>query len=318
MHMDTPHNTQTGRYPIAALELATTFPPLKNDNDITRGLENSTSVGHANWNILYCFYSEIYCKLDQRPPSHHFTCPSIWCTWGSSPAGAGRRPCWSPAGRLHAWPGRPAPTPARIFEQRITSVVSACSQMATLAELFMHFLQPCSCISGRGSGRRSWVSARRSSSPWRTCRTGGRGTAARLARCASPRPGWPSCPCPDATNTNDAFLFVGKWRMHLERSINGMRMLLPAWCLWRHQSSPTTRRCTRSCSRRHRLSASLSPVVFNHREHEVRSVGVVKGPRFWTRKSKGRALILYNFELNNLRILLDCEETTRDMAHYHP
>jgi len=46
--MDTPHNTQTGRYPIAALELATTFPPLKNDNDITRGLENSTSVGHAN------------------------------------------------------------------------------------------------------------------------------------------------------------------------------------------------------------------------------------------------------------------------------
>ena len=190
--------------------------------------------------------------------------------------------------------------------------------MATLAELFMHFLQPCSCISGRGSGRRSWVSARRSSSPWRTCRTGGRGTAARLARCASPRPGWPSCPCPDATNTNDAFLFVGKWRMHLERSINGMRMLLPAWCLWRHQSSPTTRRCTRSCSRRHRLSASLSPVVFNHREHEVWSVGVVKGPRFWTRKSKGRALILYNFELNNLRVLLDCEETTRDIAHYHP
>jgi hypothetical protein len=35
-----------------------------------------------------------------------------------------------------------------------------------------------------------------------------------------------------------------------------------------------------SCSRRHRLSASLSPVVFNHKEYEVRSVRVVKGSRF--------------------------------------
>jgi len=47
-------------------------------------------------------------------------------------------------------------------------------------------------------------------------------------------------------------------------------------------------------------------------------VRVVKGSRFWTRKSKGRALILYNFELNNLKALLGCEETARIMAHYHP
>jgi len=26
----------------------------------------------------------------------------------------------------------------------------------------------------------------------------------------------------------------------------------------------------------------------------------------------------YNFELNNLRSLLDCEEATKAMAHYHP
>ena len=30
------------------------------------------------------------------------------------------------------------------------------------------------------------------------------------------------------------------------------------------------------------------------------------------------ALILYNFKLKNLKVLLDCEETTRTMAHYHP
>ena len=39
---------------------------------------------------------------------------------------------------------------------------------------------------------------------------------------------------------------------------------------------------------------------------------------FELEKSKGRALILYNFELKNLRDLLGCEEATRAMAHYHP
>ena len=47
-------------------------------------------------------------------------------------------------------------------------------------------------------------------------------------------------------------------------------------------------------------------------------VGVVKGLKFLTKKFKNRVLILYNFELNNLKILLDCEETTRAIAHYHP
>jgi len=51
-------------------------------------------------------------------------------------------------------------------------------------------------------------------------------------------------------------------------------------------------------------------------EREV-GIGVVKGLRFWTRKSKGRILILYNFELNNLRVLLSCEEANRSMTHYH-
>ena len=45
---------------------------------------------------------------------------------------------------------------------------------------------------------------------------------------------------------------------------------------------------------------------------------MVKGPTFWTRKSKDRALILYNFELKNLKVFLDCEETTRVMTRYHP
>jgi len=33
---------------------------------------------------------------------------------------------------------------------------------------------------------------------------------------------------------------------------------------------------------------------------------------------KNRILILYNFKLNNLRILLDYEEITRAMVRYHP
>ena len=47
-------------------------------------------------------------------------------------------------------------------------------------------------------------------------------------------------------------------------------------------------------------------------------LGVVKGPKFWSRKTKGRALILYNFELKNLRAMLDYEEATRALAHSHP
>ena len=39
---------------------------------------------------------------------------------------------------------------------------------------------------------------------------------------------------------------------------------------------------------------------------------------FELEKSKGRALMLYNFELKNLRGLLGCKEATRAMAHYHP
>ena len=39
---------------------------------------------------------------------------------------------------------------------------------------------------------------------------------------------------------------------------------------------------------------------------------------FELEKSKGRALILYNFELKNLKAKLGCEVTTRAMAHYHP
>ena len=31
-----------------------------------------------------------------------------------------------------------------------------------------------------------------------------------------------------------------------------------------------------------------------------------------------QTLILYNFELNNLKVLLSCEETTMIMTHYHP
>ena len=46
----------------------------------------------------------------------------------------------------------------------------------------------------------------------------------------------------------------------------------------------------------------------------------VKGSKFRTRKFKYRALknwalILYNFDLKNLKILLGCEEVTRDIAH---
>ena len=46
----------------------------------------------------------------------------------------------------------------------------------------------------------------------------------------------------------------------------------------------------------------------------------VKGLKFRTRKFKYRALknwalILYNFDLKNLKILLGCEEVTRDIAH---
>jgi len=33
---------------------------------------------------------------------------------------------------------------------------------------------------------------------------------------------------------------------------------------------------------------------------------------------KDRALLLFNFDLQNLKVKLDCEVTTRTMFHYHP
>ena len=52
-------------------------------------------------------------------------------------------------------------------------------------------------------------------------------------------------------------------------------------------------------------------------------LGAVKNLKFWTKNSKSQilkdcALILYKFELKILKILMDCEKTTRVMAHYHP
>ena len=47
-----------------------------------------------------------------------------------------------------------------------------------------------------------------------------------------------------------------------------------------------------------------------------RAARVVKGPRFWSRKSKSRTLSLYKFELKNLKVILGCEEATRAMVYY--